>query len=192
MLSIGVLNLQGAVSEHVAATKRAVDNIGAAASVRAVEYPREIHNLTHLIIGGGESTTISKLMQRVGMDAAIKKAAAGRLRIFGTCAGAVLLAKHVDGLADGQETLALIDISIKRNAFGRQADSFEQPLRTSLGSINAVFIRAPAMERAGRGVRVIAKLGRKVVAVQQGRFLATAFHPELSGSTLFHEHFLGL
>lgn len=191
-MRIGVLNLQGAVSEHVTATQRAAANLGLNASVCTLEHPSQIPSLTHLIIGGGESTAISKLMARNGVDEAIKRAAGKGLRVFGTCAGAILLAKHVGGLADGQETLALMDVSIKRNAFGRQADSFEQQVRTSIGSINAVFIRAPAMERVGRGVKVVATLGGRIVAAQQGRLLATAFHPELSGSTLFHEHFLRL
>lgn len=195
-MKVGVLDLQGAVSEHVHCAERAMTNLGArAGSVCRVKYAEEIGGLTHLIIGGGESTTISKLMARNRIDTAIKNAAGkNRLKVFGTCAGAILLARAVEGLAAGQKTLGLMDVHMRRNAFGRQAESCERRLGTALGIIDAVFIRAPSILKVGSGVEVLAqaKDGR-VLAAQQGKqFLATVFHPELGGSTKFHEHFLEL
>lgn len=195
-LNVGVLDLQGAVSEHVHAAERAMANLGArAGSVCRVKYAEEIGKLTHLIIGGGESTTISKLMARNGIDVAIKRAAGNGLKIFGTCAGAILLAQRVEGLAAGQKTIGLMDVQMRRNAFGRQAESCERRIGTSLGNVDAVFIRAPSILKVGKGVEVLAQTKKDgdILAAQQGnQFLATVFHPELGRSTKFHEHFLKL
>lgn len=195
-LKIGVLDLQGAVSEHVHAAERAMTDLNVKTRrVCRVKYAEEIDELTHLIMGGGESTTISKLMARNGIDTAIKRAAGNGLKIFGTCAGAILLARDVRGLAAGQETLGLMDVQMRRNAFGRQAESCERRIGTSLGNVDAVFIRAPSILKVGKGVEVLAQTKKDgdILAAQQGKqFLATVFHPELGLSTKFHEHFLKL
>lgn len=195
-LKIGVLDLQGAVSEHVHAAERAMANLNVKTRrVCRVKYAEEICELTHLIIGGGESTTISKLMARNGIDTAIKRAAGNGLKIFGTCAGAILLAQRVEGLAAGQRTIGLMDMRMRRNAFGRQAESCERRIGTSIGNVDAVFIRAPSILKVGKGVEILAQTKKDgdISAVQQGKqFLATVFHPELGGSTKFHEHFLKL
>ncbi len=190
----GVLDLQGAVSEHVRAAERAMANLNVKGSVCRVKYAEEICELTHLIIGGGESTTISKLMARNGIDVAIKRAAGNGLKIFGTCAGAIVLAKRVEGLSPGQKTIGLMDVRMRRNAFGRQAESCERRIGTVLGDIDAVFIRAPSILKVGKGVEVLAQTNEgNILAAQQGKqFLATVFHPELGRSTKFHEHFLKL
>lgn len=194
-LNVGVLDLQGAVSEHVRAAERAMANLRVKGCVRRVKYAEEMGGLTHLIMGGGESTAISKLMAREGIDAAIKRAAEKNgLKIFGTCAGAILLARRVEGLSAGQKTLGLMDVRMRRNAFGRQAESCERRIGTSLGDVDAIFIRAPSILEVGRGVEVLAQTrdGDILAAQQENRFLVTVFHPELGGSTEFHEHFLKL
>ena len=136
----------------------------------------------------GESTTLSLLLDEEEMFGALGEVP----KIFGTCAGAILLAREIEGVVDKQKCLGKIDMKISRNSYGRQLESFEAPLETSLGTINGVFIRAPGILEVGPEVEVLAEYGEKPVTVQQGKFMATAFHPELSGSTIFHEHFLKL
>lgn len=184
-MKIGVLALQGAFAEHADALRR----LGADA--RLVRLPEQLDGLSGLIIPGGESTTISKLMVAFGILEALKARAGNGLAIWGTCAGMILLAKEVD---DGDlPIMGLMDIRVKRNAFGRQLDSFEADLPVApLGQepFHAVFIRAPAVERAGRGVEVLAQLPQgPIIAARQGRYLATAFHPELTRDLRFHRYF---
>ena len=188
-LKIGVLGFHGDVIEHIQALKTASENLKVKVNVTEVRTKEGLIGLSGLIIPGGESTTIYKLCQREGMFEEMKKIPA----IFGTCAGAILLAKEVLHKSSGQETLELIDIKIDRNAYGRQTDSFEESLQTKLGIINAVYIRAPKIVKVGKNVQVIASKGKEILACEQivkkNYYLAVCFHPELTTS-LFHEYFL--
>ncbi|MBI3573631.1 pyridoxal 5'-phosphate synthase glutaminase subunit PdxT [Candidatus Kaiserbacteria bacterium] len=189
VLSVGVLAFQGDVEEHVRATENAAKKSKIPVSVRSIRTRDDLHDLSALIMGGGESTTLQKLCEREGMFAQMKKIP----NIFGTCAGAILLAKKISHTAEAQRTLALMDIEVKRNAYGRQNDSFEETIETALGFLHAVFVRAPKIIRVGKGVTVLAKNNTGILACEELRrgryYLATAFHPELT-STLFHEYFL--
>lgn len=185
-MNIGVLALQGAVSEHVSALQKAMGKLDLRGSISEVRYASELGGLDGLVLPGGESTTLSLLLEKEGMFEGIKSVP----KLFGTCAGLILLSSSVSGAVDEQKCLGLIDIDAGRNGYGRQLESFEASLETSLGKMEGVFIRAPVIERVGEGVDVLASHNGKPVAVQQGKRIATAFHPELSGSTLFHEHFL--
>ena len=188
-LKIGILALQGGVGEHIAATRKAAADLGLGCGVAGVRTKGELDGLAGLIIPGGESTVLQKLCEREGMFDDMRRVPA----IFGTCAGAIMLAKTVRDREADQRTLGLMDIDIARNAYGRQVDSFEQDIETGLGSMRAVFIRAPRIVSIGEGVRVLARIGGEAVACEQesgGRYwLATTFHPELA-ATGFHERFL--
>ncbi|HEX5826111.1 MAG TPA: pyridoxal 5'-phosphate synthase glutaminase subunit PdxT [Candidatus Limnocylindrales bacterium] len=181
-MKIGVLALQGAFAEHVAALR--------AIGVEAVEVrlPGQLDELDGLIIPGGESTTMRRLIARWNMREPILALAERGAPIFGTCAGMIVLAKEIEG---GEEpVLPLLDVTVQRNAFGRQLDSFEAELPVPLlgdTPVHAVFIRAPIIDRVGPGVDVIAKLDDgRVVAVRERNIIATSFHPELAGETRFH------
>jgi 5'-phosphate synthase pdxT subunit len=189
-MRIGVLALQGDFAEHIAMLRR----IGV--ETREVRLPRELEGLDGLILPGGESTTIGKLAVAFGLMEPIRALAASGRPIWGTCAGMILLAREaLDGMP-GQPLLALMDITVVRNGFGRQVDSFEVDLEVpALGEppFRGVFIRAPYVQRWGEGVEVLARLEEgPVVAVRQGNLLATAFHPELTDDERFHRYFLGL
>ncbi len=185
-MKIGVLALQGAVSEHVGYLEKGMGNLKITGEIVEVRNNYELDGLDGLIIPGGESTTLSLLMEKEGMFEKLR----GVPKIFGTCAGAILLSKNILEPVNGQRSLGFLDIKISRNEYGRQLESFEAPLETKLGNLNGVFIRAPIIEKVGEGIEVLATYGERPVAVQQGNYLATTFHPELSGSTRFHEHFL--
>lgn len=178
---IGVLAFHGDVIEHLNALRRV--------SPIPVRTKQELMRCRALIIPGGESTTLYKLCQREGMWENMKKIPA----IFGTCAGAIMLAKHVLHKAPGQQTLERMDITVDRNAYGRQTDSFEKSIDTKLGKLNAIFIRAPKITSVGKNVTILAKDEDNILACEEtvGKqyFLATAFHPEMT-STIFHEYFL--
>jgi 5'-phosphate synthase pdxT subunit len=185
-MRIGVLALQGAFAEHIAAlNKLEVDAC-------AVRLPQELESLDGLIIPGGESTSICRLMNDYALTSQIKSLAGRGLPILGTCAGMILLAK---GLADPMvESLGLMDITVQRNAFGRQLQSFVVELAIPvLGDkpFHAVFIRAPLIEAVNGKVEVLARLADgTVVAARQGNLVAAAFHPELTGDLRFHRYFL--
>ena len=185
-MKIGVLALQGAFIEHEAILRQ----LGAEAV--EVRLPKDLEGLDGLIIPGGESTTIGKLMERFDLTEPVKRMAAEGKPIWGTCAGMIMLAKDIDG--SDQPRLGLMDVGVDRNAFGRQIDSFEADLPVEeLGDVpfHAVFIRAPVLTRTGEGVHVLAELpDGRVVAAEQGQLLVTAFHPELTGDPRFHEYFL--
>jgi len=188
-MRIGVLALQGAFIEHVMVLRQ----LDAEAST--VYLPSDLEGLDGVIIPGGESTTISRLMLEFGLMKPLRSLAEGGLPVWGTCAGMILLAKEV--CDDSRvETLGLMDIKVKRNAFGRQADSFETHIEMPVlggGPINAVFIRAPVIQEVGRGVEVLASLsGGVVVAARQGNLVASAFHPELTSDSRFHRYFLDI
>jgi 5'-phosphate synthase pdxT subunit len=181
-VKIGVLRVQGAFAEHEAMLR------GIGAEAVPVRLPEHLEGLAGLILPGGESTTMRKLIDRWGLQRPILDLAGQGAPILGTCAGMILLAKDI---VDGDEpVLPLLDVSVKRNAFGRQLDSFEADIEVPvLGGtpVHAVFIRAPLVERVGDAVDVLARLeDGSVVAVRQRNVMATAFHPELSGETRFH------
>jgi 5'-phosphate synthase pdxT subunit len=191
--SIGVLALQGDVREHV----RALEESGATA--RPVRRLPEIESVDGLVIPGGESTTLWKLAVAFELLDPIRKLIAGGMPAFGSCAGLIMLADQlVDGTA-GQQTFGGIDITARRNAFGRQVDSFEREVSVRLGDdvpdgtpFHAVFIRAPWVERAGAQVAVLGEDNGRIVAVRQGQLLATAFHPELTPDRRIHELFVAM
>ena len=182
---IGVLALQGAFIEH----ERALERLGAAA--REVRQRKHLEGIDGLIIPGGESTTIGKLLDTLEMTEPVRQLGREGLPIWGTCAGMIVLATDV---GRPQTTLGLLDIVVRRNAFGSQLDSFETDLDVpALGEepFHAVFIRAPVVERAGEGVATLAALDDgTVVAVERDNLLATAFHPELTDDLRFHRYFL--
>ena len=192
-MNLGVLAVQGDFAEHIAALKK----IGAES--REVRLPKHLEELEGLIIPGGESTTLSRLMSLYHLREPIEGMARQGKVIWGTCAGMIMMAHEI---TEGDPVpLGLMDIGVLRNAFGRQVESFEEDLQVAVfGSVpfHGVFIRAPAIIRVGQGVTVLSTLpdaaladGRPV-AVQQGRLLATAFHPELTNDLRFHQHFLDL
>ncbi len=185
---VGVLALQGDVREHVALLS------GLGAEVALVRRPEELAAVHGLVLPGGESSVIDKLSRSFGMQTPIREAIAGGLPVYGTCAGLILLADEVlDGIR-GQESFGGLDVAVRRNAFGRQTESFETELAiAALGEppVRATFIRAPIVERAGKRVEVLATLpDGGIVAVEQGRLLGTSFHPEVDGETRFHQRFL--
>ena len=185
---IGVLALQGDFREHA----NMVRFLGA--EVRLVRFPEEVDLVDGLIIPGGESTTMGKLMVKYGVDRAIvDRFNAGRLAIYGTCAGMIVLARDIEG-SQAQPHLELLDVTVQRNAFGRQKESSEEDLEVQgLDTpLHALFIRAPVIVRTGPSVKVLARVAQGPVYVQQGRLLASSFHPELGSDTRIHEHFLRL
>lgn len=181
-MRIGVLAVQGAFAEHL----RTLASIGATGI--EVRLPRDLEDLSGLILPGGESTAQRRLIERWGLREPILELAARGAPLFGTCAGMILLARDVAG----EETapLPLLDITVQRNAFGRQLDSFEADLDVAMlgaAPVHAVFIRAPVISRVGPGVDVLARLGDgRIVAVRERNVIATAFHPELAGETRVH------
>jgi 5'-phosphate synthase pdxT subunit len=186
-VKIGVLALQGAVAEHI----QMLSALGAEAV--PVRLPSELEGLDALIIPGGESTTISKLLSDYGLMEPIRRLAKKGFPIFGTCAGLVLLAKKVPNLQ--MESIGVMDIEVERNAFGRQVDSFEADLKIPAlhnGTFHGVFIRAPIIEKVRRGVEVLCQLNGKPVAVKQRKLLACAFHPELTDDLRLHKYFLDI
>lgn len=188
-ITIGVLAYQGDVEEHLEATRAAAKKIKRNIEVVPVRTKQDIAGLSGLIIPGGESTTLYKLCRREGIFEDMKRIP----NIFGTCAGAILLAKEVGNKMAGQETLGLMDIEVERNSYGRQSESFEADIETVLGPLHAIFIRAPRITKVGKGVQVLAKYDGETIACEQESkkkyYLALSFHPELT-TTLFHEHFL--
>ena len=185
---IGVLALQGDFREHA----DMVRFLGV--EVRLVRLPEEVDLVDGLIIPGGESTTMGKLMVKYGVDRAIvDRFNAGKLAIYGTCAGMIVLARDIEG-SQAQPHLELLDVTVQRNAFGRQKESSEEDLKVQgLDTpLHALFIRAPVIVRTGPSVEVLARVAQGPVYVQQGRLLASSFHPELGSDTRVHEHFLRL
>jgi 5'-phosphate synthase pdxT subunit len=185
-IKIGVLALQGAVAEHI----RSLQQAGAeAVAVKRVEQLSELHGL---VIPGGESTTIGKLMRKYGFIEAIRQFAADGKPIFGTCAGLIVLAQRIDG---GEEAhLGLMDMTVVRNAFGRQRESFETDLEVAGldRPLRAVFIRAPLIKEVGPDVEVLSVYKGEIVAARQNRLLACSFHPELTDDSALHAYFVAM
>lgn len=188
---VGVLALQGAFREHVAALTR----LGAA--TREVRQLRDMDGIDAMVIPGGESTTMGKLLTDLEMLEPLRARISGGMPVYGSCAGLILLCRNIEGSA--QPRLGILDATVRRNAFGRQVDSFEAELPIpELGAepLPAVFIRAPVILATGPEVRVLARVemdgAERAVAVRQGRVLATSFHPELTPDTRFHRYFLDI
>lgn len=185
-MKIGVLALQGAFREH----RLTLESLGC--TVTEVRLPKHLEGLAGLVIPGGESTTIGKLMVQYGLLEGIRNFHAVGGAIWGTCAGAILLATEI---ADSdQPRLGLLEMRVKRNAFGRQVDSFEVMLTVSglSAPFPAVFIRAPIIESVGAGVTILARHNADIVLVRQGRLLASSFHPELTSDPSLHALFVAI
>ena len=178
MVKIGILNLQGAVSEHYDLTKKAIEKLGLDIDVKTCDG---------IIISGGESTVIGKLINERGIDKAIKD---NDIPVFGTCAGMILLGKKTDF---NQPLLGLMDINVKRNNYGRQKDSFEAEIDIFNEKFPGVFIRAPSLEsydKSKENIKVLSTFNGKIIAIQQEKNIAISFHPELTENTLIHEYFI--
>ncbi|MDQ2853206.1 pyridoxal 5'-phosphate synthase glutaminase subunit PdxT [Dermatophilaceae bacterium Sec6.4] len=196
-LRIGVLAVQGDVREHV----RALESAGAQAV--PVRRPAEVAQVDALVLPGGESTTMDKLLRAFELQAPIRERIAAGMPVYGSCAGMILLADRVLDGHRQQETLGGMDIAVRRNAFGRQVDSFETDLRLAwltdgtVRPVHAVFIRAPWVEQTGAGVEVLGRVpdgpaAGRIVAVRQGSLLATSFHPEVTDDYRVHSYFVDL
>ena len=191
---IGVLALQGDVREHLAVLR------GQGAEAVPVRRPEELAGVDALVIPGGESTTIAKLAARFGLLEPLRAAVRGGLPAYGSCAGMILLADRIVDAPPDQETIGGLDVTVRRNAFGRQVDSFESDVPVDGvegGPLHAVFIRAPWVEETGDGVEVLGRVvggpaDGKIVAVRQGNVVATSFHPELTGDRRVHALFVDL
>ena len=185
VVRVGVLALQGDVREHVASLT------AAGAEAVLVKRVADLDDLDGIVLPGGESTTMGKLLVLFDLLVPLREAIAAGLPAYGTCAGMILLAREVlDGRHD-QKLLGGLDITVRRNAFGSQVHSFEGDLDVKgVGTVHGVFIRAPWVERAGSSVEVLARVGEHPVAVRQGHLLATSFHPELTGDARMHQYFV--
>jgi pyridoxal 5'-phosphate synthase pdxT subunit len=184
MINLGILNLQGDVSEHIEATKNALNELKIHANVLKVKTGSEVSKCQGLIISGGESTVIGKLMEEEGIIQEIKER---KIPVLGTCAGMVVLGKDT---GYQQPVLELIDMKVKRNGFGRQKLSFEKEVNIFDQKFPGIFIRAPYAEKVGDQAEILAKINGKIVAVAQERYIATAFHPELTENTMIHKYFI--
>jgi 5'-phosphate synthase pdxT subunit len=188
---IGVLALQGDVREHLAMLR------GVGADAVAVRRPEELAQVDGLVVPGGESTTMSKLARTFDLLDPLRAAAKEGLPMFGTCAGMIMLADRIEDGVPGQETIGGLDVVVRRNAFGRQVDSFEADLRLAQldRPFHALFIRAPWVESVGTDVEVVGTVSSgpatgRIVAVRQGHLLATSFHPEVTGDSRVHALFV--
>jgi pyridoxal 5'-phosphate synthase pdxT subunit len=186
-LRVGVFALQGDAREHLQLlTSLGVESI-------EVRNAKQLASCDGLIIPGGESTTISKLIDIFGLRDDLLAYIAQGNPVYGTCAGMIMLATEVLDEASGQQSLKAMDISVRRNAFGSQLDSFEASVEFAGSPVEVAFIRAPIVERVGENVQVLSKLSTgAIVAVREGNLLATSFHPELTGDSSVHEYFLGM
>ncbi|HLB69638.1 MAG: pyridoxal 5'-phosphate synthase glutaminase subunit PdxT [Candidatus Methanoperedens sp.] len=195
-MRIGVIALQGNVEEHVIALYRALKLKNLDAEVVGIKHKGIVPTCDALVVPGGESTTLGRLMEREGISPEIKKEANFGIPIMGTCAGLVLLAKQGDRQVEQtrQPLLGLMDIKVNRNAFGRQRESFECPVDFNGfdSPFNAVFIRAPCITETGKDVEILSKHNGSIVAARQKNLLALAFHPELTDDLRIHEYFLNM
>lgn len=185
---VGVLALQGDFREHAQVLR------GLGASVSLVRRPEELEAVDGLVIPGGESSVMDKLSRLFDLAEPLKTAIASGLPVYGTCAGLIMLADRITDGIRGQQTLGGLNVTVRRNAFGSQLDSFETDISVPVlggAPMHAVFIRAPIVEELGTNVTAVASLDDgRVVAVEQGSLLGTSFHPEVTGDTRFHEYFL--
>jgi len=194
-LRIGVVAVQGAVSEHVDVLKKVMKDLGIDGEVVCVKSIDDLKNISGLVIPGGESTTINRLMRKTRLQEEIIKLAEKGLPILGTCAGTILLAKEGDEQIKRTNTilLGLLDMKVKRNVYGRQVDSFEADVEIpEIGKklFRAVFIRAPGIERVWNGTEVFTKHHDIIIGAKKGNIIALTFHPELTDDLRIHEYFL--
>lgn len=185
-MQVGVLALQGAFAAH----SECLSSIG----VQSIEVrtQEQLNSVDSLLMPGGESSTMSQLLESSGLFDPIAARISDGMPVFGTCAGMILLASEIlDGRSD-QRNFSAIDISVRRNAFGRQVDSFEATISSSVGVFQGIFIRAPRIERVGAQVEVLGSINDEPVLVRQGNVLAASFHPELSNDARLHEYFVSL
>ncbi|WP_019176350.1 pyridoxal 5'-phosphate synthase glutaminase subunit PdxT [Methanomassiliicoccus luminyensis] len=193
-MKAGVVSVQGAAPEHVRALQQAMAGLGVKGAVVSVRRPSDLEEVSCLVIPGGESTTISKLLRRFELHDRIVRMAEEGVPMMGTCAGCVLLAKEGDAEVEktGTRLLGLMDMGVDRNAFGRQRESFEAPL--DIAGLEApfpgVFIRGPVIRKVWGDCKVLSSYGDKIVMARQGNMLALSFHPELSGDSRVHEMLL--
>ncbi|HRV68750.1 MAG TPA: pyridoxal 5'-phosphate synthase glutaminase subunit PdxT [Marmoricola sp.] len=188
MVKVGLLAVQGSFREHGQAFARlGVETL-------AVRRPAELDACDALVLPGGESTTIIKLLRIFELLDPIRARIAAGLPVLGTCAGMILLADRILGGTSDQETIGGLDVTVRRNAFGRQVDSFEEDLdfQGLSDPVHAVFIRAPWVEEAGPGVEILAESAGRIVAARQGKLMATSFHPEMGSDERVHDYFLRL
>jgi len=194
--NVGILALQGDVTENFMATMAALHDAGMDATVSQVKTPDQISKLDGLIIPGGESTMMGQLSMVNGAMNALKEIINGGTPVFGICAGMILLSKNSKDRVMGsteQPLLDMLDVEIERNSFGRQKDSFQAEISLDpigISSFQGVFIRAPAIFTSGSNVEVLSKFNEKIIAVKQGNILATSFHPELTQDISLHKHFV--
>ncbi len=186
-MKVGVLSLQGDFREHISAL------IACGINPMEVRRPSELEQVDALVLPGGESTTIAQLSEIFGLYQPIKDRIASGMPVYGSCAGMILLADSILDAKQGQKTFGGLDMTVRRNAFGRQVDSFESDIEFSDGSpelMRAVFIRAPWVEKIGPNVQVLAKVDNHPVAVRSASLLATSFHPELTHDHRIHRYFI--
>ncbi len=186
---VGVVALQGGVREHVDLL------VGLGAEVVELRRPADLlgpdgYRVDALVLPGGESSTIDRLLRLFGLGKPLAAAIRAGLPTLATCAGLIQLATRIEDPAPGQQSLGVLDVDVRRNAFGRQVDSAEVALETAWGPAEVAFIRAPAVTRVGAGVEVLATFHGQAVGVAQGAITGVAFHPELTGETLFHRRLL--
>lgn len=187
-MKVGVLGLQGDVREHLTA----LGSAGSTATI--VKRPDELASVDALVLPGGESTTIGKLLDRFELLQPLRERVRSGMPLYGTCAGMILMATDIVGREDAPHRLGVMDMAVRRNAYGRQVDSFEADL--TVGGLDepfrAVFIRAPAVERVGDDVEVLASCDDQPVLVRQGHMMASSFHPEMTGDPRIHELFVAM
>ena len=190
MVKVGVVAIQGDFDKHLECLDALKD-----ARIEGVEVrtPEDLSGVDRLILPGGESTTVGLLMQRFGLGPAIQEAASKGMPIWGTCMGMIMMATEIED-RPSQYSLGILDVTVRRNAFGAQVHSFESSVRVESmdDDVLGVFIRAPIVTRVGDGVEVLASYEDQVVAVRQGKILGTSFHPELTADTRFHRWFVDL
>ena len=197
-INIGILAIQGDVTENFLATMASMSELGIDGSVTQVKTVEQITNLDGLIIPGGESTMIGQMSLVNGALKTIKEKIQSGMPVFGICAGMIFLSKNSKDRVVGdteQPLLDVLDVKIERNSFGRQKDSFEAQISMDpigISSFNGVFIRAPSVSETGSDVEILAKFNEKIVAVKQGNVIATAFHPELTRDISLHKSFVKL
>ncbi len=192
---IGVIGLQGDVEEHITALKRAFIEFGIEGEARWIRRPPDLEDIDGIVLPGGESTTISKLLTKFGLRETLISMAGDGAPILGTCAGCVLLAKEGDELVEktGTELLSLMEMGVDRNAFGPQSESFEAPIQIEgVGVYPGVFIRAPLITRVWGECQVLGSFEGRIVLAREGNLLAASFHPELTGDSRFYRLFFDM
>jgi pyridoxal 5'-phosphate synthase pdxT subunit len=193
IVTIGVLSLQGAVSEHLASMNRVLKKEKQTGKTILVRQSRDIESCDALIIPGGESTTISRILINSGMHDAIRqRMKQNNIVLMGTCAGCVILAKELTDTKADVRLLQAMDMKVERNAFGRQKESFERPVKVKgfYTPFNAVFIRAPIITKIWGACEILARAGKEIVMARQNNYLALSFHPELTDDIRIHRYFL--